>query len=100
LRVSNEQAWKALEHIKPGEVQRVFGVIVRRADGWGFEVGGAPARLLLPAIDALMAAANFRALDEPVAAHGPRRPPEGRAVPYGLPPGLPSPRSVAGEVAP
>jgi hypothetical protein len=74
VRISNEQAWKALEYIKPGEVQQVFGITVRRATPWSWEIDGMPARLLLPSIDALMASANFRPLDEGIAAHGARQP--------------------------
>jgi hypothetical protein len=74
VRISNERAWKALEYIKPGAVAQLYGITVRKATPWTWEVDGQPAQLLLPSIDTLMAAAGFRPLDKPVAVHGPRRP--------------------------
>jgi hypothetical protein len=64
IRVVHEQAWQALMHMRPGEAQRLWGVTVRRPGEWTWEVGGEAARLLLPAIDALMVRAGF----EPVQA--------------------------------
>jgi hypothetical protein len=63
-RIGQHEAWDRLQRIPRGAVARVFGVTVRRVDDWEWEIGGEPGRLLLPALDRVMAVAGFVPLQE------------------------------------
>jgi hypothetical protein len=59
--ITHEEVLTRLLRLPRGEVQRVYGIVVRRPDPWTWEVAGEPARLLLATIDRLMALSG----DEP-----------------------------------
>jgi hypothetical protein len=95
MAVTHAELETDLRHMPPGAARRVFGQAVQRSGRRGFTVNGGEPALLLAAMDAIMAAAGYHAIDdspawlsEALAAAAQRRaePPPPRAMPDPPPP--------------